>query len=75
MKKEIKKYKPWKVILFWFFGSIFALLASIILSQTALEFTSFSPRTILILSVAFFFFLITGIFWISVAVVLKKPEE
>jgi len=75
MKKETKKYKPWKVILLWLFGSIFALIASIIISQATLEFTNFSPRTILILSVAFFLFLITGIFWISVAVVLKKPEE
>ena len=75
MKKEIKKYKPWKVILLWLFGSIFALLASIIVSQAALEFTNFNPRAILILSVAFFLFLITGIFWISVAVVLRKPEE
>ena len=75
MKKETKKYKPWKVILLWLFGSIFALIASIIVSQATLEFTNFSPRMILILSVAFFLFLITGIFWISVAVVLKKSKE
>lgn len=74
MKKETKQYKPWKVIFLWFFGSIFALVASLIVSQAGLQFTNFSARTILIISVAFFLFLITGILWISVAVVLKKPE-
>jgi len=72
MKQNMKKYKPWKVILLWLFGSIFALLASIIVSQASFEFTNLTTRNILFLSVAFFLFLITGIFWIAVAVVLKK---
>jgi len=66
-----KRYRTWKVVVFWILGAIFAMLATWITSQTPLEFktTSYLP-----LMTAFFLFLIAGILWIAVAVAIKESE-
>jgi len=66
-----KRYRTWKVVVFWVLGAIFAMLATWITSHTPMEFeaTSYLP-----LMTAFFLFLITGILWIAVAVAIKQSE-
>jgi len=66
-----KRYRTWKVVIFWILGAIFAMFATWITSQTPLE---FETTSYLSLFLAFFLFLIAGILWIAVAVAIKESE-
>jgi len=66
-----KRYRTWKIVIFWILGAIFAMLATWITSNTPLE---FKPTSYLLLFLAFFLFLIAGILWIAVAVAIKESE-
>jgi len=68
-----KKYKPWKTIVFWILGAIFASIASIIAGNINLNsWTGF--RSSLEFMVALFFFLIAGLFWIAISVAMKESS-
>ena len=66
-----KRYRTWKVVIFWILGAIFVMLATWITSHTPLE---FKPTSYLLLFLAFFLYLIAGILWIAVAVAIKESE-
>jgi len=64
-----KRYRTWKVVVFWVLGAILMMFATWITSHTPLEFkaTSYLP-----LIITFFLFLIAGILWIAVAAAIKE---
>jgi hypothetical protein len=66
-----KRYRIWKVVVSWILGSIFAMLATWMTSFAVVE---LQPVSYLFLFLAFFFFLLTGIFWIAVAVAIKESK-
>ncbi|MDI6826096.1 MAG: hypothetical protein QMD36_02785 [Candidatus Aenigmarchaeota archaeon] len=68
-----KKLKPWKTVVFWILGAVCALIASFIAGNITLEPWT-AVKSSIALMVALFFYLIAGLFWISIAIAAKESD-
>jgi phosphate/sulfate permease len=68
-----KKIRPWKAVVFWFLGAIFAAVASFIAGNINPQPWNLVKSFIAFMAVLFFF-LVAGLLWISVAVAAKESE-
>ena len=74
-RTRVDRYKNWKVITFWFLGSITLLLGTLIAGHVDISPGTSTLAFLFAITVALVLFIITGLLWISTAVAVKELEE
>lgn len=69
------KKKRWKIVFSWLIASILMVFGCIIASETEMGPSSNKITFLIIFLLSLIFFLIAGLFWISIALALRKLEE
>lgn len=74
-RTKADQYKNWKVVILWVLGAVCILVGSLIAGNAEAGMGTSTESFIISLVIALMFFLLGGIFWVSVAVAMKELEE